>query len=258
MTYRTYTLIGRGRKSKKPSSCLVCWPEEDNNLSILDVKKIISPSPDDLAPDTFCKVKGFEKHLCKILALGSAQEMKTKMEEMTEDDPAAKSPPRKKACVVGKQSVSKRKRDKEIRVPSSSRGKKAKEKGSIILVGAKMPIGNSGEHCHEEPKQSNLQQNAAVSLEHDSPEKSDLTQACSPDPKKPGHSPDPKKQIQHDASVVVDIEEFFSSVSSLPSPISNKLVVSPYENFTEEQSVLDCGKIACHPHPYRHTQTHTS
>ena len=135
--------------------------------------------------------------------------MKTKTEEMTEDDPAAKSPPRKKACVVGKQSVNKRKRDKENRVPSSSRGKKAKEKGSIILVGAKMPVGNSGEHCHEEPKQSNLQQNAAVSLKHDSPEKSDLTQACSPDPKKP---------VQHDIQMTVGNEHSHEEPLHSPDP----------------------------------------
>ena len=39
-------------------------------------KRIISPSQEDLAPDTFCKVKGFESHLCKIVAVGTEVEMK--------------------------------------------------------------------------------------------------------------------------------------------------------------------------------------
>ena len=240
MTYRTFTLLGRARKDA--SSCLVCWPEEDNNLSIVDVKKIISPSPKDIEPDTFCKVQGFEKHLCKILAVGSEAEMKAKMEEMeqmAEDDPAARPPPRKKALLVKKTTVNKR-RGKENKV-QSSRGKKPKEKGSIILVGAQMPVGESDGHSSEETKPDSPEQSTVVPLEHTSSPENSI-----------------QAQSHHHSPVVANFEESFSSVSSLPSPISNKpLVLSPYENITTEQSALDCGKTTCYPHTHTRTHTHT-
>ena len=40
------------------------------------VKKIVTPRPDDLAPDTFCKVKGWKQCLCKVVALESEGEVK--------------------------------------------------------------------------------------------------------------------------------------------------------------------------------------
>ena len=72
------TLLGA---TKKPDSrfCLVCWPGEDNRLSIVPTKKILAPSPDDLLPETFCKVKGFEGRVCKIVVLGTEHVMKMKI-----------------------------------------------------------------------------------------------------------------------------------------------------------------------------------
>ena len=72
MTFRT--LLGSTRKNN--SHCLVCWPEENSTVSIVPVKKVVTPGPDDLAPDTFCEVKGWEKCLCKVVALGSETELK--------------------------------------------------------------------------------------------------------------------------------------------------------------------------------------
>lgn len=46
--------------AKKPLFCLVSWPEEDNHLSIVSSKKIVSPAEEDLRPDSFRKVKRFE------------------------------------------------------------------------------------------------------------------------------------------------------------------------------------------------------
>lgn len=61
------------------------------------VKKTVTPRPDDVAPDTFCKVKGWEQCLCKVhvVALGSECEVKTAMNEMhvAENDGGADEPP---------------------------------------------------------------------------------------------------------------------------------------------------------------------
>ena len=66
---------GRTYSDKDPTHCLVCWPEEDS-LSIAQMKKIVSPRPDSLVPDTFCKVKGLEQFQCKVVALGNKSEMR--------------------------------------------------------------------------------------------------------------------------------------------------------------------------------------
>ena len=73
-----HTLLGK-------QTTVVCWPEE-NKLSVVSGKKIISPSPEDFAADTLCKVKGFESHLCRIVAVGTEQEMKKKIAELDADD----------------------------------------------------------------------------------------------------------------------------------------------------------------------------
>ena len=86
MTLRT--LLGKQTKTY----CVVRWPEEENKLSVLSAKKIISLSQEDFAPDTFCKVKGFESHLCKIVAVASESEMKKKIAEL--DDETEKPPPK--------------------------------------------------------------------------------------------------------------------------------------------------------------------
>ena len=131
MTFRT--LLGSTRKNS--SFCLVCWPEEDNTLSIVPMKKVLSPSTDDLTPDTFCKVKGLEKHLCKVIAIGTEAEMKTKMEELDNSaDAVAEPPPRKKVC-ARKEATQKARKGKENKTAPSTR-KKANQPGRIILVGA--------------------------------------------------------------------------------------------------------------------------
>ena len=93
MTSRTIDLL----ITKKPTTTfyLVCWPEENNKLSVVPGKKIVSPSHDDLTPGTFCKVKGLEKYKCKIVAEGTQEEMEAKMDEMEEDDATVSSPPKK-------------------------------------------------------------------------------------------------------------------------------------------------------------------
>ena len=58
--------VKKAPKKQKPiTTCVVCWPEEENKLSVVHVscKKIISPATVDFAPDTFCKVKGFESYM---------------------------------------------------------------------------------------------------------------------------------------------------------------------------------------------------
>ena len=99
MTWRTLT--HRGPKNEVPTRthCLVCWPEEGDSLSVVAVKKIVTPRPDDLAPDTFCKVKGLEKYPCKVVALGTEGEVNAAMNDMQveekDDEPLA--PHKKKA-----------------------------------------------------------------------------------------------------------------------------------------------------------------
>ena len=64
---------------------LFCRPEE-NKLSIIAIMKILSPSLADLLPETFCKVKGFERHLCRVVAVGTELEMQRKKSEMEPND----------------------------------------------------------------------------------------------------------------------------------------------------------------------------
>lgn len=134
MTYRTYTLEDHA-KGKNYSFCLVCWPQEDIKLSIVQVKKIVSPSPVDLMPDTFCKVKGLEEHLCKVVALGTEAEMKAKLDELESDvDAAAKPPPRKKPC-TRKDGAQRKGIGKENKTAQSTK-KKTNKQGRILLVAA--------------------------------------------------------------------------------------------------------------------------
>ena len=83
MTWPTLTL--RGPKSKVPTCTryLACCPEEGDSLSVVAVKKIVTPRPDDLAPDTFCKIKGLEKYPCKVVALGTEGEVTAVLNECT-------------------------------------------------------------------------------------------------------------------------------------------------------------------------------
>ena len=50
MTY--HTLL-----NKPVTTCVVCWPEEENKLSMVPAKKIVSPHPADLALGVHCKVQ---------------------------------------------------------------------------------------------------------------------------------------------------------------------------------------------------------
>ena len=59
-----------------PSFSLVCWPQKDNKLLIVPVKKVVSSIPVDLAPEAFCKVRGLEGHPCKNVSLGTKADRK--------------------------------------------------------------------------------------------------------------------------------------------------------------------------------------
>ena len=120
-----HTLLGPSRKNII-SSCLVGWPHANNKLSIATVKRIVSPSLDDLATDTLCKVKGLEKHLCKMLSVGTEEEMETKTQEM-EIDPITRQRPKK---------------GKENKIQHSAARGRNKRKGNVILVGAVMSANN--------------------------------------------------------------------------------------------------------------------
>ena len=73
MTFRT--ILGISKK-------LVCWHEENNQLSLVSTKKILSPQLEELVPGAFCKVKQFQKCLCRVEDVGTEAEMTTKLEEM--------------------------------------------------------------------------------------------------------------------------------------------------------------------------------
>ena len=134
MTFRT--LLGI---SKKPLFCLVSWPEENNQLSLVSTKKIASPQQDDLMPGSFCKVKGFEKHLCKVVAIGTEHEMKVWLEEMetsegmenVEPGADAQPPPKKKP----RKASTRPRRGKENKTPARPTKKRP---GNILVVGSKM------------------------------------------------------------------------------------------------------------------------
>ena len=140
MTFRTML-------DKPITTCIVCWPEEENKLSVVPAKKIVSPGQDDFAPYTFCKVKGFESHLCKIVAMGTVAEMIEKIRELEAGDESAeppptgddteKPPPKKKPRVKKASKGRKQRSGKENKNKSPSRPKKKEGKmGSIILVAA--------------------------------------------------------------------------------------------------------------------------
>ena len=192
MTFRT--LMGSTRKNS--SFCLVCWPEEDNTLSIVPMKKVLSPSTDDLTPDTFCKVKGLEKHLCKVVAIGTEAEMKTKMEELDNSaDAVAEPPPRKKVC-ARKEATQKAKKGKENKTAPSTR-KKANQPGRIILVGAseappqsqpKPPVSSADPPKEPGPSQSQPQPTVSPTNPPKEPGPSQSQPKPTDSPKEPGPS----------------------------------------------------------------------
>ena len=140
----------------------MCWPEEENKLSVVSCKKIISPATVDFAPDTFCKVKGFESHLCKIVAMGTEADMKKKIRQLEANDDQEEAPPKKKARVEkaskGRKWLGKENRNK----PPSQQNKKERKKGSIILVAAKQSVNTnippSQENTRIPPATPNLEE----------------------------------------------------------------------------------------------------
>lgn len=170
MTFRT--ILGM---AKKPPFCLVCWPEEDNQLTIVSSKKIVSPAEEDLRPDSFCKVKRFEKHLCRIVAIGTERDMSEKLEEMErlkegeneEPDVESRPPPTKKRRQTenkthkGKENKT-HKRQQQNKTPIRTTNKKP---GTILVVGSEplkevtfniqaTPALNSPPHYHSPPVES--------------------------------------------------------------------------------------------------------
>lgn len=134
--------VEKASKKQKPiTTCVVCWPEEENKLSLVSAKKIVSPAQEDFAPDTFCKVKGFESHLCKMVAVGTEADMKKKIKELEAGDDAEEAPPKKKPCVE-KTPKGRKRLGKENRNKPPSQPKKEGKKGSIILVAAQQ-LGNT-------------------------------------------------------------------------------------------------------------------
>ena len=137
MTFRTLFGI-----SRKPLFRLVTWPEEDNQLSLVSTKKIASPQQHDLTPGSFCKVKGFEKHLCKVVAIGTEDQMKLKLEEMErsegmenlepgENEADTQPPPKKKPRKASTRPC----KGKENKTPARPTKKKP---DNILVVGSKM------------------------------------------------------------------------------------------------------------------------
>ena len=52
---------------------MIRWPEEDSH-SVVPITRILSP-PQEIAIGAMCKVKGFEKFISEIMALGTKEEM---------------------------------------------------------------------------------------------------------------------------------------------------------------------------------------
>lgn len=230
MTFRT--LLGSTRKPNS-SFCLVCWPDEENKLSVVPSKKIASPSPEDLAPGTFCKIKGFETHLCKIVALGTEADMKKKMGEMDLSD-EARAPPKKKARLEATTKEKSKKRGKENRTPSRQK-KGAKKKGSIILVGA---------HMAKDVKNSSPVQTENSSAQPPKPTTQTENATTPASPTHPlGDHTDSSAQPQTAAVFNSSLDDSFASIASLPPPLSGQTSLSPYENISVHQSgTIDPGK----------------
>ena len=76
---------------------LICWPDEDNTMSVVPGHKIISPSVEESVPGSFCKIKRFEKHLSKIEAAGTEAEMNKRLHKEGNSEPDESESPRKRA-----------------------------------------------------------------------------------------------------------------------------------------------------------------
>ena len=79
--------------NKPVTTCVVCCPEEENKLSMVPAKKIVSPHPADLALGVHCKVQGLESHQCKIVAMGTVEEMVKKIRQLEAGEDSEDSEP---------------------------------------------------------------------------------------------------------------------------------------------------------------------
>ena len=76
---------------------LINWPEEGDALSVVPGHKIVSPPAEELTQGCMCKIKGFEKHLAKVIDFGTLEEMNSKVD--LNDDDIETQPPKKKARI---------------------------------------------------------------------------------------------------------------------------------------------------------------
>ena len=100
------------------------------------------------APDTFSEVKGFESHLCKIVAVGSESEMKKKIAEL--DDETEKPPPKKKICVEKTSKGRAQRSGKENETPSRQKRKEGK-RSNIVLVAAEQSTSTAVQSNNSQP-----------------------------------------------------------------------------------------------------------
>lgn len=84
-----------GSKKLNNQYVLISWPEDDT-LSIISVRKILSPCSDELKTGTICTVKDFEQCLTRVLAVGTEAEMNNQMMEIIEEDTVFVSPKKKR------------------------------------------------------------------------------------------------------------------------------------------------------------------
>ena len=66
--------------------CLILWHEEDT-YSFVPVTRIYSPL-EEIIPGSICRVKGFEKVISEVVAMGTEQEMNQQLDLLDEDPPA--------------------------------------------------------------------------------------------------------------------------------------------------------------------------
>ena len=206
----------------------------------MSAKKIASPHLDDLAPGGFCKVKRFEKHLCKVVAIGPEVDIKAKLEEMEgvesleqeEGEADEQPPPKKKPRKESKQSKgrkeAKQSRGKENKTPKHTAKKKP---SNILVVGAKM---------NNEPFKE-LQMSTPAPRK--SPKQSEDIQPSPPTPESPGQLSDvqpplvapqpPPREVQpppitfpHQSTSLLSFSSF-SSVSCFPTPKERKADRTP-------------------------------
>ena len=66
--------------------CLILWREEDTH-SVVPVTRISSPL-EEIVPGAMCRVKGCEKFISEVVAMGTEEEMNQQLDLLDEDPPA--------------------------------------------------------------------------------------------------------------------------------------------------------------------------